>query len=79
MPSNPDKERSRAYAFIDKIINEHLRTLKEGIAINELVRQTVIQFAIPPLAVRRFVKDCYIDTGYVDEDEGKIFSKGGSL
>lgn len=73
MPSNPEKEKYLARKFIDKVLMKELPNLDNGIPFKELIRQTIVQFAVPPLSITKFIHEYYEDLGYIRIEDNIIF------
>ena len=66
MSNNAEKERLLARKLIDKILKVRLIDEPEGIHINNIVREITLVYAVPPLMVKSFIKECYVELGLVD-------------
>jgi len=71
MPSNQYQEQNECFSMIDKFLTKQLPS--EGVHIKELLRQALTRYAVSKSSILEFIKDCYVDTGYVINEDDILF------
>ena len=75
MSINPEKIKQKARLKIDDILTNTLPNCKEGILLNDLVRQIVLAFPVSPFMVKKFIEEYYIQQGIIFLESGILKSK----
>lgn len=75
MSNYVDKQGIAARKRIDEILMETLPRIKDGIPINEVVRQISLSFAVNPTSIKNFILIYYVELGHVELNENILFKK----
>lgn len=75
MSKNPKKDDMLARKYIDSIMLKLSKGELDNITINSIVRQTTLLHPVSPMMVKRFIIDCYVQEGLVNELDGVLYGK----
>ena len=73
MSENIFKEDQKCYKYLDKILNKTLT--EKGILLNDIVRETLLNFAISENKILKFINKYYLETQEISIVDGRVYKK----